>query len=75
MKVTTNLYPVPRLRMCGAIPLLPLHTFMALTGKTSLFDLYLTNNNDFACNVYSDYMFGMRLRTKKLLFPYVALTD
>jgi hypothetical protein len=72
VKVNNNLYPVPRLRMYGAIPLLPLHAFMAMTGKTSFFVLYLTNKknkHNFARNVYSDYMCGMRFTIKKLLFP------
>jgi hypothetical protein len=34
MRLTTD-YLVLRLRMCGAIPSLPLCTFMACIGKTS----------------------------------------
>jgi len=32
MKPTTHLQLVPRLRMSGAIPLIPLHTFMVCKG-------------------------------------------
>ena len=35
MQLTTHLYLVPRLRINGAIPLLPLHTFMVWTGPIS----------------------------------------
>ena len=37
VKLTTHLYLVPRLRMRGAIPLLPQYAFIAWTGKTVLF--------------------------------------
>jgi hypothetical protein len=37
VKLTTDLYLVPRLRMNGVIPLLPLYAFVAWTGKTLLF--------------------------------------
>ena len=44
-KLTTHFHLVPRLRMSGAILLLPLHAFMALTGKKFAFYL-LTILND-----------------------------
>jgi hypothetical protein len=34
--LTTDLHPVLKLRMSGAIPLLPLYAFMAWTGETLL---------------------------------------
>jgi hypothetical protein len=34
VKITTHLHLVLRLRMNGAIPLLPLYSFMVWTGKT-----------------------------------------
>jgi hypothetical protein len=34
MKLTAHLHLVPRLRMSGAIPVLPLYAFMVWTGKT-----------------------------------------
>ena len=37
VKLTIHLNQVPRLSMSGAVPLLPLHVFMAWTGKTLLF--------------------------------------
>jgi hypothetical protein len=37
VKVTIHVYLVQRLRMSGAIPLLPLYAFVAWTGKTLLF--------------------------------------
>ena len=37
VKLTTHLHLVLRLRISGAIPLLPLHAFSAWTGKTLLF--------------------------------------
>jgi hypothetical protein len=37
----TQLHQVPRLRMSGAMPILPLYAFMTWTGKTLLF-LYFT---------------------------------
>jgi hypothetical protein len=39
----THLNLVPRLRMIGAIPLLPLHAFMAWTGKKIDFFFIFTN--------------------------------
>ena len=45
VKLTTHLHLAPRLRMSGAIPLLPLYGSMAWTGKASLFLLYLTHPN------------------------------
>jgi len=36
MKLTTYLHLAPRLRMSGGILLLPLHAFMAWTGKVYL---------------------------------------
>jgi hypothetical protein len=35
IRLTTNFYPVPRLRMRGATPTLPLYTLMACTERTS----------------------------------------
>jgi len=35
LELTTHLYLVPKIRMSGTIPLLPLHAFMACTGKTT----------------------------------------
>jgi len=32
VELTTNLYLLPRLRMCGAVPLLPLFAFVSWTG-------------------------------------------
>jgi len=37
MKLTTHLHLLPRLRMTGAVPLLPLYPSMAWTGKTLSF--------------------------------------
>jgi hypothetical protein len=37
LKLTTYLHLVPRLRMSGAIRLLPLYAFMAWAGTTVLF--------------------------------------
>jgi len=34
MRMTTHLYLVPRLRIRGLVPLLPLHTFMMWSGPT-----------------------------------------
>ena len=34
MKLTADLHLVPRLRMSGAVPVLPLYAFMVWTGKT-----------------------------------------
>ena len=39
LKLTTHLHLVPRLRMSGAIPLLPLYAFVAWTGKALPFYL------------------------------------
>jgi len=39
VKLTTHLHLVPKLRMSGGIPVLPLHAFIALTGKK--FTIYL----------------------------------
>jgi len=36
VKLTTHLYPVPRLRLSGAIPLLPLYDFLVRIGNLSL---------------------------------------
>jgi len=40
MKLTTHFSLIPRLRLSGAIPLLPLYAFMACTGTLPL-PLYL----------------------------------
>jgi hypothetical protein len=40
MKLNVTVYPVPRLRMSGLIPLLPIPVFVAWTGKTSFPSLY-----------------------------------
>jgi len=40
MKLNIIVYPVPRLKMSGVIPLLPVPVFMAWTGKTSFPALY-----------------------------------
>jgi hypothetical protein len=37
--------PVPRLRMSGATPVLPLYVFMEWTRKTLLFSFYLVDFN------------------------------
>jgi len=37
VKVTTNIKLVPRLRMIGTIPVLPVYAFMAWAMKTSYF--------------------------------------
>jgi hypothetical protein len=39
VKVTTHLHLVPNLRMSGAIPLLLMHAFIAMTAKK--FTIYL----------------------------------
>jgi hypothetical protein len=44
LKVTTHLYLVPRFRMSGALPLLPIYTFITWTGYTLLY-CGLTNIN------------------------------
>ena len=36
-RLTTHIHLVPRLRMSGAVPLLPLYAFMAWTGKTLIY--------------------------------------
>jgi len=41
VKLSSHFHLVPRLRISGAVPLLPLYTFMALTRK-----LMLTQLND-----------------------------
>ena len=49
MQLTTHLHAVPRLRMSGVIPLLPLYDFMACTG-THLLVVY---NPLYTNDVYS----------------------
>jgi len=41
MKLTIHLCPVPRLRISGAILLLPIHAFMAWKGTTLLLCFFL----------------------------------
>jgi hypothetical protein len=41
VKLTTHLSLLPRLKMSGAAPLLPLYAFMAWTGKTLTLYLYV----------------------------------
>jgi hypothetical protein len=41
VKMTSHLNHMPRLRVRGAVPLLPLHAFLVWTGKTLSFSLIL----------------------------------
>jgi hypothetical protein len=41
VKLTTHLYLVPKLRMSGVIPLLPLYALLAGTGKMELLILHV----------------------------------
>jgi hypothetical protein len=41
VKVTPNLFIVLRVRMSGAIPLLPLYAFVARRGETFTFAIYI----------------------------------
>jgi hypothetical protein len=41
VKLTPNLFIVLRVRMSGAIPLLPLYFFLAWTGETFTFAIYI----------------------------------
>ena len=43
MKLTTHLHLLPRLRMSGGVPLLPLYPSMAWTGKTLPFITFVWN--------------------------------
>jgi len=40
MKLTIHVHLVTKLRMSGAVPLLPLHAFMVWTGKFYLYLYY-----------------------------------
>jgi hypothetical protein len=56
VSLTPHLCLVLRLRMSGAIPLLPLYAFMAYTGKTLWFNFYYWNEfvtswNNFLFNI------------------------
>jgi len=65
--MTSHLHPVPRLRMSGVIPLLPLCAFMVWTGTTiqNINDaLYTHKKNYFASKMYNLAIFTVRFFSK-----------
>jgi hypothetical protein len=54
VQLSTHIHLVPRLKMSGAIPLLPLYAFMALTGKEFTIYLLLILND----SKYSPFLYG-----------------
>jgi hypothetical protein len=64
-KIATHLKVVPRLRMSGSIPLLPLHAYMASTRKT------LTCSSSLAYNPYSSTSVSFRMITHTDVFCFL----
>jgi hypothetical protein len=63
MKLTTYFHLVPRLRMSGAIRVLPPYAFMAWTGTTLLFLLlHSTSCENLVCSLLFAELVAERIR-------------